>query len=775
VFASSLLTSAQLIRSTTHYDTLFEEPTQNGNGIHTDSMDTQSPPLTQDAVASDIQVVTAEDSSAAPITHVSSGIAPVASFLPDAGADELPVTETVPPQVEQPVSDVRSELQPLSDPMASEEAPVASIDRSMAEPVATESGAVLNPSGDSAPVMEESVVPEIASATEDTMDITEDVTVPQVTAADGITSTEQEPIPSVEVPVDEPQLPDAPATQESADAQMLGTSSEKVRPREEDEDESEPSAKRAKTETAEESSAINAPEASNEAPNATDATNGTGTVAVAAASGPVSFDSNPLTPIQHKYILEQVRKAKKIKFAAAFLKPVDFVALGIPNYPEVIKNPMDLSTMEDKLKKHTYSSADDLMTDFNLIVDNCVTFNGTAHAVSEAAINLKAYFYKNMSLMPTGAAANPPNPTPAPARPKKAAAPAPKKVETRPERKATVVPRSPVDSKSNVGFINSDGTPIIRRDSSAQHDRPKREIHPPKRDLPSMGARPKKKKHQLELKFCEQIVNEMVKKRYGSFAYPFLTPVDPVALNIPNYHKIIKKPMDFGTILSNLKTSQYANAKDFYADAQLVFQNCFKFNPPTDEVFKMGKSTQELFDKLWEGKEQYLIDNAPASEPASDAEDEDEEEEEEEDDEAAEKVRRMMEIQQQIAALSAEAMSLTTVAPKRASPKAPSKKSNKKAKTTNSKLARTNSIQAGPSTSSKSSKPKPKAKVRKLTLEQKREVSEGIAQLDEAQMRKAVQIIRNGVPTLRVSSLLHLLPRLYKLTNSHDRMSMTMN
>jgi bromodomain-containing factor 1 len=298
------------------------------------------------------------------------------------------------------------------------------------------------------------------------------------------------------------------------------------------------------------------------------------------------------------------------------------------------------------------------------------------------------------------------------------------------------------------GFLNEHGMPIIRRDSSAQNDRPKREIHPPKRDLPSSGARPKKKKHQLELKFCETVLNEIAKKKYATFSYPFMQPVDPVALNIPNYHKIIKKPMDFGTVQINLKNGEYSNAKEFYADAKLVFQNCYKFNPLTDEVHKMGKMLEELFDRVWAGKDQWLTDNAPNSEPPSDAEDEDEEEEEEEPEDEA--VRRMQEIQQQIAALSAEALKLTA-AGKRASPKAaPSK--GKSAKVGPAKVKRMNSTVGLPvaakSAKSKTSKqPKPK----KLTLDQKREVSEGIANLDEGQMRKAVQIIRNGVPHLRVS------------------------
>jgi Bromodomain len=52
-------------------------------------------------------------------------------------------------------------------------------------------------------------------------------------------------------------------------------------------------------------------------------------------------------------------------------------------------------------------------------------------------------------------------------------------------------------------------------------------------------------------------------------------PVDPAALNIPSYHKTIKKLMDFGVVEANLSPSQYAEAQELYHDANLVFQNCF--------------------------------------------------------------------------------------------------------------------------------------------------------------------------------------------------------
>ena len=45
------------------------------------------------------------------------------------------------------------------------------------------------------------------------------------------------------------------------------------------------------------------------------------------------------------------------------------------------------------------------------------------------------------------------------------------------------------------------------------------------------------------------------------FGWPFHTPVDAKKLNIPDYHKIIKHPMDFGTIKKRLENDYYYSAK----------------------------------------------------------------------------------------------------------------------------------------------------------------------------------------------------------------------
>jgi bromodomain-containing factor 1 len=51
-------------------------------------------------------------------------------------------------------------------------------------------------------------------------------------------------------------------------------------------------------------------------------------------------------------------KLWKQKEVWPFCEPVDYVKEGIPTYPEVVKNPMDLGTVKTKLTNGNYSNAE---------------------------------------------------------------------------------------------------------------------------------------------------------------------------------------------------------------------------------------------------------------------------------------------------------------------------------------------------------------------------------------------------------------------------------
>lgn len=47
------------------------------------------------------------------------------------------------------------------------------------------------------------------------------------------------------------------------------------------------------------------------------------------------------------------------------------------------------------------------------------------------------------------------------------------------------------------------------------------------------------------LRKCQDLLRQLLRHEH---AWPFAKPVDPLALNIPDYFDIIKHPMDLGTI-----------------------------------------------------------------------------------------------------------------------------------------------------------------------------------------------------------------------------------
>ena len=509
-----------------------------------------------------------------------------------------------------------------------------------------------------------------------------------------------------------------------------------ARPREDD-GISEPATKRSKTDIGESSPPVF------KKPDLPDAlTNANGMQSHVRAD----FANAPTGP-QHKALLKLIGNVKRTKDATSFVAPVDPVALNIPSYPTIITRPMDLGTLEQNLKDRKYPSITALVSDFNLIVQNCETFNGPNHAITQSAHKMKASFDRQIEKLP-GPDVPDQNLSDNKKKPSVSTMYKPAAIRRESRSALPAVARSPVTPASPQTFaLTPQGMPLIRRDS-ATDGRPKREIHPPApRDLPYSNQKPKKKKYLGELKFCEYVLGELKKPRYSSITVFFLNPVDPVALNIPDYHKIIKKPMDLGTVGHKLTNGEYENAKEFEADIRLIFANCYKFNPQDHVVHQSGKQLEGIFDSKMADKQHWIENNAPLSGPTSpgtspEASEEDDEDEEEEDEPANTEIRKL---QEQIALMSKQVELITQ---KKKSPPAASKKSTKatiKPDKKPKKAAPAPQPKAKPSAKSVSKK-----QPRYVSYEEKQDISNRINDLSEPKMAQALNIIRNNMPGLKV-------------------------
>lgn len=84
----------------------------------------------------------------------------------------------------------------------------------------------------------------------------------------------------------------------------------------------------------------------------------------------------------------------KMSGAIHFHSPVDVVGLNIPDYKEVVKKPMDLGTIKDKLAAYEYNNCKEFMDDVELIFSNCILYNEEASDYGALAIKFREEFRK---------------------------------------------------------------------------------------------------------------------------------------------------------------------------------------------------------------------------------------------------------------------------------------------------------------------------------------------------------------------------------------------
>ncbi|KDN38459.1 Bromodomain-domain-containing protein [Tilletiaria anomala UBC 951] len=111
--------------------------------------------------------------------------------------------------------------------------------------------------------------------------------------------------------------------------------------------------------------------------------------------------------------------------------------------------------------------------------------------------------------------------------------------------------------------------------------------------MDELSRRPKRGPHHSVMR---QILVEL-----GNHAssWPFQNPVN--GDEVTDYYDVIKEPMDLSTMETKLENNKYDTLDDFLKDAQLIFDNCRIYNPPSSPY---AKSATKL--------EKFLKDNLQA-------------------------------------------------------------------------------------------------------------------------------------------------------------------
>ncbi|KAK0534626.1 transcription initiation at TATA-containing promoter protein [Tilletia horrida] len=336
--------------------------------------------------------------------------------------------------------------------------------------------------------------------------------------------------------------------------------------------------------------------------------------------GPVQMTSS-----QIKFAQGALRSLKLRQEARWFLDAVDPVAMNIPTYYQVVKEPMDLGTIDFKLSltsynrtakmngnpsprpsekvrnaiarkldpaRDYYTTVGDFVRDVKLVFANCAKFNGEEHLIALQGRELEKLFEKQMVGMPAA--------------------------EPEPEIKVISVAPAPKPRAS------STSTPAARRTSTTDASgRPKREIIPPSRDvpwddephsnstIPSTSIAKKRRRTALtpreqayyarvnaeDLRFAQKLMDDMYKPAHQNIAWVFYDLPDSSLDFAPAYYEMIKKPVSMRKIAMMLKAGEFTDLSEFDASWQLLFKNCFTFNPPDTDVWQMGKKLKDIYEE----------------------------------------------------------------------------------------------------------------------------------------------------------------------------------
>ncbi|KAI9203515.1 Bromodomain-containing protein [Polychytrium aggregatum] len=236
-----------------------------------------------------------------------------------------------------------------------------------------------------------------------------------------------------------------------------------------------------------------------------------------------------------KRILEMLKQHAD---ALIFLMPVDRSLY--PDYDAIIKKPMDLETMGRKLAQHAYRTLGEFEADFTLMITNCFKYNAPNSLGYKAGLSLQKYFSKEWKKAASGLVG----------------------VKHESPQPAGGMPSPSVKAKR----ADAAGTPKPKAKGFGQ---------------------------PIQSEFCEGTIKKLLRHAFSvSFA-------QPVPKDTPGYYALIKRPMDLGTLLANLRSGQYATQTDFHADMKLIFQNCYQYNMPGTDIVKCAEFLERLFDETW--------------------------------------------------------------------------------------------------------------------------------------------------------------------------------
>ena len=334
-------------------------------------------------------------------------------------------------------------------------------------------------------------------------------------------------------------------------------------------------------------------------------------------SGPMTYDEKSWCQI----VLTKLRSHAS---AELFLAPVPE---HVPKYYEIVKKPMDLRTLGEKLKGNKYERKSDFLSDLDLIVSNCKLYNQPSTVVYNICLEFEQYLKEFTN---PEEVRDDPN-TPGGKKRKRLAggdhAWCIMAIETL-KTHALALPFYEPVSRTITGYHRivkrpMDFTTMTRKFERGNYESKDacvaemRQIFANCKLFNAEGTQLHKDAKEMEVVLNQLLGNVSNRRRFTTYkmpqddyiwctdvlykvrihdlAGPFTSPVDP---SFKAYFKVVKKPVDLLTMGRKLHNGNYTSKEQFCEDMQQIFTNCKLFNPDGSELREDGDKLEAYYQAM---------------------------------------------------------------------------------------------------------------------------------------------------------------------------------
>ncbi|XP_058032629.1 bromodomain testis-specific protein [Ahaetulla prasina] len=512
---------------------------------------------------------------------------------------------------------------------------------------------------------------------------------------------------------------------------------------------------------------------------------------------------------QLQYLQKTVMKAMwRHNFSWPFHQPVDAESLKLPDYYNIVKEPMDLTTIQKRLEHQYYTCAAECIENFKTMFANCYLYNKPGDDIVFMAQELEKVFLQKIAQMPpdekivvtnkgkkeegNADAAEQSDAKKSQIQQKKKSI----KMKQFQMKRATlqlhntehcpflsVTPTSEAvfkgvkrkaDTTTATITANSESSPVLLEPKIAKIST--REEFPSEEAL-SDTWQPTEPTENIELieplEYCNEILIELMSSQHAAYAWPFYKPIETTASDPEEYLNIIKCPLDLGTIKNKLDNCEYKDTQEFAADIRLMFMNYYRYHSPDHEIVSMARKLQDVFEMMFARipdeplTGRPVLDSTtrsptPVSSDSSSNISSDESSEKEQ-------AKRLEELQDQLKAVHQQLQALAKTTVPRLKKKEKSKKEKSKSKKAKMKLTiqksrKMKQLKKKMSLNLHSKKSQQQEELaglksededtaKPMTYDEKRQLSLDINKLPGEKLGRVVYIIQSREPSLRHSNL----------------------